>query len=162
MSAPKLTKDTPPTLLGQHGEAWEHDLAGAVARGLTNSEAPLDAQVASWIARAPYAHPFWHSYWISCVNLRDFQGVPPAVITLPGATHEVMVFALDPKHETTVDDFPHRLTPVNFVGQFIEPSDEAAAARIRQTVQDVIDGRLSPDTDFRYEWACRFSGSNLR
>jgi hypothetical protein len=54
------------------------------------------------------------------------------------------------------------MEPANFHGQFIEPNDAAAAERIVLTVRDVVDGRLSPDTDYLRCWAKRFSDSNVK
>lgn len=152
---------TTPDRKGPHGLAWKHDLAAIEQKHLGKLRAPAELTVASWVVHAPYAHPVWHSYLIACVSLRNVAGVPPAKINLPGATHEVMVYALNPDHPVTIDDLPHVLQPANFHGQFIEPSDEAAAARVDQTVQDVIDARLSPDTDYARHWIHRFSDSNV-
>ena len=57
---------------------------------------------------------------------------------------------------------PPLLHPANFHGQFVEPNDAAAAARIRATVQDVLDGKLNPDTDYMRHWMHRFSASNIK
>jgi hypothetical protein len=122
---------------------------------------PLELTVASWILRVPGAHPFWAFYWIGCVSLKPMAGVPPAIINLPGATHEILLFALNPEIEPALDAEPAWMEPINFAAQFIEPNDHAAAVRIRATVQDVIDGTLNPDTDARSQWIARF-GDNGR
>jgi hypothetical protein len=158
---PRRTADTTPTLVGQHGSAWLMDRDMLLKRGRPDD--PRHAvTLDQWIAHAPYAHPIWHSYMICSVALRNVPGLPEADIMLPGGTHEVFVIALNPNHDTWVDEAPHMLTPVNFAGQFIEPDDEAANVRIRLTVQDVIDGKLNPDTDFMQWWIRRFSASNIK
>lgn len=155
-----------PELRGAAGMAWQYDIdaisAKRRARHPNEAQPPRELSIASWLVHAPAAHPAWHSYSIYCISLRDVPGFPPAVIHLPGATHEVMVLALNPDFPMAVDEQPRHLTPSNFHGQFIEPSDEAAAARIRAVVQEVVDGVLSPDTDFRQQWVERFSASNFK
>jgi hypothetical protein len=162
VTTPRLAANTAPTLRGKLGDAWLIDLrAVARRRGLVDDPRAA-VTLPAWIASAPYAHPIWSSYMICTISLRETPGVPKAKVSMEGATHEVMVFAIDPDCRPAVDDIPRLLHPVNFAGQFIEPSDEAAAARVRQAVQDVIDGVLSPDTDFLQDWVQRFSGSNLK
>jgi hypothetical protein len=158
----RLTESTEPTLRGMLGNAWLIDMeAVSRRRGITN-DPRASVTLPSWIASAAYAHPMWSHYAIMCIALRDVPGVPKAHIHLEGATHEVMVFAMDPDTKPAVDDFPRMLNPVNFTGQFIAADDLTAAARIQQAVQDVIDGTLNPDTDYRRMWVERFSGSNLK
>jgi hypothetical protein len=151
--------DRAPDLVGVHGRAWKHDIE-AVARRYGGP--PPAITVASWIVEARYAHPVWHSYMVGCVALRDVPGVPPATIHLPGATHEVMVYALNPEHRRALNGITPFLTPGNFHGQWRAESDAAAACFIEETVQLVIDWRLSPDTDFRRDWIARFSASNMK
>jgi hypothetical protein len=159
MPTPRLTKNTDPTLRGKLGDAWLLDVDTITRRRGMVDDPRRFVSLPSWICSASYAHPAWSHYWITGLALRDHPGVTPAKINLEGATHEVMVYALSPDHPYTVDDFPRFLTPANFHGQFIEPSDDAAAARVQQAVQDVIDGVLSPDTDFRRYWVQRFSAT---
>lgn len=161
MSALRRASDMPATIADTAGEAWEHDLDGALA-SIPDPHPPSELTVASWLIRAAWAHPLWSWYWLGCVSLRDVPGAPPATIYLPGATHEVFVYALQPDKPVYIDDYPKRLEPANFHGQFIEPDDAAAAARMRRTVQDIVAGRLNPDTDARSAWVARFSDSNLR
>lgn len=156
------TESTAPTMRGRLGNAWLIDMeAISRRRGIVN-DPRASVTLPCWIASAAYAHPLWSHYVVMCVALRDAPGVPKAKVNLEGATHEVMVFAMDPDHKPAIDDFPRTLQPANFIGQFIEPDDLSAAARIQQAVQDVIDGTLNPDTDYRRMWVERFSGSNLK
>lgn len=163
IETPRQTKDTQPALEGRAGQAWVIDQEALRRR----TGQPLDARaeaaaLPNWIVHAPAAHPLWSHYLIGCIPLRDLPGLPPAFIHLDGATHEVIVYAMDPEHQPEIDGVPYLLTPVNFVGQFIADSDEAAAQRVQAAVQEIVDGVLSPDTDARSEWVRRFSGSNLR
>lgn len=156
----RLVTESTPTLSGALGKAWHQDVAAA-SSGM-RSGVPIELTIASWIVHAPYAHPWWCYYWIGCVSLRDMEGAPPAVIHLEGGTHEILLFALNPDVEPAIDQAPEWLEPANFVAQFIATSDEAAAERVRGVVQDVVDGRLHPDTDFISQWVARFGGSSLK
>lgn len=158
----RLTENTTPTMRGKLGDAWLIDMeAVSRRRGIVN-DPHAAVTLPCWIASAAYAHPLWSHYVVMCIALRDVAGVPKAKVNLEGATHEIMVFALDPDRKPAVDDMPRTLQPANFVGQFIEADDLSAAARVQQAVQDVIDGSLNPDTDARRMWVDRFSASNLK
>jgi hypothetical protein len=146
-----------PTKLSTNGKAWRVDLERYRARA-----GKAGGEICGWIIEAPWAHPMWHSYFLSAVHLRELPGFPPAVIHLPGATHEVMLFALNPEHTPTLDTFPKVLTPANFFGQWIAESDEAACAKLERCVDEVLAGTLSPDTDCRRMWIERFSDSNIK
>jgi hypothetical protein len=162
-------KEHPPTLVDAHGEAWQIDVARSRALAGENEES--DSTVALWIVYAPWAHPFWSYYFIGAIHLRPIPKLPPAKINLPGATHEVIVFALSPDFVPDPVDSKknRRLSPVNFVGQWIVPDrpnpvdlDRGAREKIDGVVLEIIRGKLSPDTDFRHQWVLRFSASNRR
>jgi hypothetical protein len=154
--------DTEPTMRGRMGRAWLIDMKAVSARRGILNDPRESVSLPCWIVHAAYAHPLWSYYVVIAVALREVPGVPKAKINFEGASHEVMVFAHDPDKKPAVNDFPAMLRPVNFAGQFIEPDDLSAAARVQQAVQDVIDGLLNPDTDFRRMWVQRFSASNLK
>lgn len=156
------TESTAPTMRGKLGNAWLVDMEAISRRRGIVDDPRASVTLPCWIASAAYAHPLWTHYVVMCIALRDVPGVPKAKINLEGATHKLMVFALDPDHKPAVDEFPRTLQPANFIGQFIEADDLSAAARVQQAVQDVIDGTLNPDTDYRRMWVERFSGSNLK
>lgn len=158
----QLADKTEPVMKGKLGSAWLIDMQAVSRRRGIENDPRADVTLPCWIVRAPYAHPLWSHYVVMCIALRDVPGVPKATIHLEGATHEVMVFALDPDTRPALNDYPRMLQPINFTGQFIEADDLAAAARVQQAVQDVIDGTLNPDTDYRRHWVERFSGSNLK
>lgn len=109
----------------------------------------------TWIVNAPWAHPLWSSYAFFLYDLTtEIKGEEP-VIYLPGASHELLVYALDPKFK---DDTPfHRLHPANHGYQFKAESNEAAEARIVAILEEIEAKRLSPDTDFRTMWDVRFA-----
>jgi hypothetical protein len=152
----KLAADTFPELIGDFGQAWQHDM-----HAIASTFAQRALTVASWIMQVPAAHPHWTYYWIGCVSLRDIADMPPAKVILDGATHEVMLYAVAPDHPPAIDVAPVLMAPANFHGQFIAGDDAAAAAKVRETIVEVLQGTLSPDTDFRREWIRRYSDSNL-
>lgn len=132
--------------------------------GITDDKDPT---LVHWVVNAPWAHPFWHSYSIVVVHLRPVEGVPEPKIFLPGATHEFWVYALNPEidNRTLIETgiiAPYQwLSPMNFAAQMIE-TDESAMARISAVVEEIVNGDLSPDTDFRFEWVGRFGGAMVK
>lgn len=148
-----------PELKGALGRAWQFDRPAILAKHPSN--VPPELTLETWAVHAAYAHPVWHSYMIALISLRELLGAPKPVINLVGATHEIIVYALNPEFPIDLQDQPKLLTPANFHGQFIAESDAAAELRMRATVQDVIDGKLNPDTDFSRHWIHRFSASNI-
>lgn len=138
------------------GKAWHYN-ADAI-RAKTGRK--IDAHIVEWAISAPWAHPLWECYNIACYHLRPLEGFPPSKIYLPGATHELILHALDPGADLDLESLPKYLLPANFAAQFIAESDEAAAARIEATVIEILFGRLNPDTDARQQWVARF-GDNM-
>lgn len=156
----------PPTLVGPGGCAWEIDrVAARAAAGWTEER---DATVAGWVVFAPLSHPFWPYHLVGAIHLRPLPGEKsPAKIYLPGATHEVIVHAIDPTVVPSLVN-PRTLRPTNFIGQWIVRErrnpvdlDRVAAAKIRGCVEEILAGQLSPDTDDREQWILRFSDSNI-
>ena len=167
MSAPQRpTLDevtTPPTIKGDHGRAWLADMARILKEQQVNPAE--DATVCSWLVEAPDAHPFWHSYWVFCIHLRPLIIPRPVTFYLLGATHELGVWALDPKfsrQQFLQDGVPHMLTPGNFAGQFMEPNDAEAFKRVEKSVHEICAGELSPDTDFLRQWVKRYGAHMVK
>ena len=153
----KTIENTEPTLTGPAGRAWRQDLNAIRAKCIPNKQ---DATLASWIIEAPWANCMWPHYWLALIHLRQLDDKRPTKIYLPGATHEIWIYALDPREKITLDDLPHFLTPMNFAAQFIEPGDQRAQDRVCSAVVEILDGRLSPDTDYIKQWYRRF-GDNM-
>lgn len=152
-----------PTLTGKGGRAWKIDIQALIAKRGFNSDE--DATVAMWMIEAPWAHPVWHSYGLILVHLRPLRVPDRPRFYLPGATHELWLHALNPEDarqgvfETGQMAFLH---PLNYAVQLIRDSDEAAALDIEtRAVRPILDGTLSPDTDFIAAWEVRF-GDNMR
>lgn len=113
---------------------------------------------AGWIIDAPWAHPIWSQYQLVLYDLTSpsaEHGEPK--ILLPGATHEFMLWALDPDKPIKRDTQPElgklvRLQPPNYAYQFKAESDAAAEARLQRLVDRIAAREVSPDTDFRSFW----------
>ncbi len=141
---------------GQFGQAW---------RAPEGTIQPFPHLTGLWVVEAPSAHPIWHSYMLTLCDLKPDKEIP-AIIALPGATHEFMLHALDartPREALLLAGQTHAvLHPANFVGQFIAPDDGSACARINAVVQEICDGLVSPDTDYRRQWVERFGDHCLQ
>lgn len=111
-----------------------------------------------WYIHAPWANPMWSYYFLGLIHLRPIEGQSQApIIRRPGATHEIMLYALNGDFEPLADASALRyLTPVNFIGHFIAKSDEDARAITEATVIEICMGHLSPDTDYIRQWIMRF------
>lgn len=151
-----------PTITGSFGKAWLVDVDACCER--TNRIREECTIVAMWLIEAAWAHPLWHSYWLNLVHLRPRPlRDEETKFYLPGATHELCLFALNPdkpREDLLQTGMAYRLIPINFAAQIIEPSDATAAARAQTAVEMVCDGKLSPDTDFIQQWV-RLFGDNM-
>ena len=141
--------EVPPILKSKVGAAWLLDLEAIRAR---EDAYPEDCTLMGYIVSAPWAHPLWSNYLISVITLADKPGVRPATIRKTGATHEIMVIALNPKFVPETDGPPHCLFPSNFAGQYIAQDDREAENILIETVKMVVRAELNPDTDFIRSW----------
>lgn len=107
----------------------------------------------AWIVNAAWAHPLWHQYLVVLYDLTT-EGVP-AIMYMPDATHEFVVYALDPechiKKDAPINDC-RKLEGPNYAYQFRAESNEAAMERIQEIVDRIVKLKLSPDTDYRWYW----------
>lgn len=154
----------PAEMVGRGGRSWRCDLdEGRRVIGVPREK---DGVLVNWVVEAPWAHPVWHSYSILLLHLRPIEGLPPAILHREDATHELLVHALNPDHpreeliKTGV--LIHFMTPINFGAQFVELSDELALDRVERTVREIVDGHLSPDTDYQLEWRRRFGSDMIK
>jgi hypothetical protein len=153
-----------PVVQGPHGRAWLCDTAAGLRK--MNIKPEDNGSLDFWIVEAPWAHPAWHSYSIMLLHLREMPG-KPAYYHIKDATHEIHVYAMDPTKDrrdllATGIVNGHWMSPGNFAAQFIEIMDELARERVRNTVQMICDGRLSPDTDFLQDWIRLYNNSMIR
>lgn len=146
----------PPTIETDQARIWQIDLAKfPVASKL--------AGVALWLIEAPWAHPFWHSYSLSLVSMRPGDYLPAPVTYIDGATHEMVLMALDPAvaRQPIFDAMSFApLIPANFAAQMIA-TDEEATAKAAAAVAMIAKGELSPDSDFLHQWVELFGDSML-
>ena len=116
-----LTTITSP-VYGEAGEAFElpirpgHDAAQSVCH---------------WLVNAPGAHPLWSQWVIACVRPDDdVPGFPPPHRQFEGATHEVLIVAVNPDHPITPELAAQSdyelvyLEPVNLASQVTATDDE--------------------------------------
>jgi hypothetical protein len=150
---------------GPHGRAWIADQE--TQRKTLDCPPEKDGTVAHYIIEAPWAHIAWHSYSLILLHLRPMPGFADPIIYMDGATHEIVLHALNPDHprlpliDGTAQEFPW-LTPANFGAQFIEITDALALERVERAVQMICDGKLSPDTDFTSQWVALFGNHMLK
>jgi hypothetical protein len=124
---------------GPFGTATEIDMATT-----TPGTPAQQASLACWFLHIPGAHPLWSRFLLSAVHLREVDGAPPAFKRFAGATHEMLVIALDPALEPRPDDVTtwRHLTPVNVVEQFAVNTDEDAIAITEALARACVDGLL--------------------
>lgn len=147
-----------PDMEGPAAQAWE------VPKVTPAQGAPPAWQgaVGAYLIHMPGVHAVWSWWSLSVVHLRPIEGAPPAVITLPGATHELLSLALNPEEhpERFVDldaagwarsTLPY-LMPPDIVQQFQADDDAQALQLLRLAVRSCCDGRLTPDADWRRAW----------
>lgn len=155
----------PPTLSGSHGKAWLCDTE--TMRRRLKVPADEDATLAHWVIEAPWAHPVWHSYSLILLHLRPLATKRETLFYKDGATHELILHAMDPDADreaiiTGTRDFGKAwLLPTNFSAQFIEVRDELAMSRVRESAVAICNHHLSPDTDFIREWAFLYGDNTM-
>jgi len=141
------------------GSEERFDGAYGTAEAVPLPDVPEAAEsLCTWLLTAPHAHPAWSQYLMPVVRLRDgIPGMPPPKRQFPGATHELIVIALDPEHGPyTPDNLRQRymdpgnsqygrlpyLTPGNVAHQ-IEGSDDEGRML---AAWGVTAGVLNPET----------------
>lgn len=139
----------PPDIEGSSGE--QQRAAWLLASGRWD--------VCSYLVRFPGAHAFWDRWLVTAVHLRaEPAGAKPPVVTLPGATHEVLIVALDPEHyraDPRDHDGISHLTPVDCAYQVAGLTDRQAAQIVELMVQTMCGSAWSPDSDFGRLWCQR-------
>jgi hypothetical protein len=85
--------------------------------------------------------------------------VKPPVIRTPGATHELIIAALNPDQPLPDLEAVGRgeasfqfLTPIDVMEQFTVTDDAMAYRLCELAVRSCVDGFMSPDQDWRSSW----------
>jgi hypothetical protein len=110
------------------------------------AEAP-PALTEAWLLDVPGWSPAWRHFMVSVITLKEIDGVGRATKRWPGATHELVVQAMDSEKLPLPTDKStwSFLTPVNVVWQFSATDAEAAKA-CRALTALALDGGLCLET----------------
>lgn len=136
-----------PDIEGKFGRAW---IAGG-KRTVDHS-----ASLGSWLLNIPGAHLLWEYWIVGVVHLRAIPGGRPAKKHYPEAEYEFIIASINPEAcpkpdpESTIG-YPC-LTPVDVVYQFHGVNDRDALRIGELAIKAMVDGRISPDQDFRSAW----------
>lgn len=144
--------------------AWQINIDAQYAAMGVPRESGND--VMSWIIEAPWAHAFWHSYWLNLIHLRPVPGAQYKIY-LPGATHELTLAALNPDmggRQQMIEGTGTIPTmhPLNFAAQMKCANDAEALQRVEAAIGQICSGQLSPDTDHRRAWIALFGDNMIR
>jgi len=119
------------------------------------------AYQATWVITAAWAHPLWSQYTFWLYDLTTPIHGMKTDFKFEGATHELMVYALDPDHPfkpgNKFKDIK-TLRPANHGYQFKADNDQMAHDVVEKIISLIHAGRLSPDTDWRRVWDKMFFG----
>lgn len=115
------------------------------------------ATLGAWLLDCPGAHPFWRFHTLNLVHLRELEGQPPVRLAFPGASHELLVLALDPHHDAELTPLDwktcaHFMMPPDASVQFVAQDDEAALHVAELAARAVAEGVLIPDSDYASHW----------
>jgi len=102
------------------------------------------AGIGNWFIDAPHQSPAWRHYMLSAIHLRAIDGVKPAHLRQPGATHEFMMMAMDPgKNPDPLNpESWSYLRPHNLAEQVELRDDSAAIMLLDQCATNIAEGRL--------------------
>jgi hypothetical protein len=139
-----------------------HDKASAwiipIDRSRKDWTPDWDGTLCLYLLQCKWAHPFWSWYHITGIHLRDIPGVKPAHRQFPEAGHEIVIMSLNPKTEhdpdklSTGEQSLEYLLPLDLEHQVAGLSDEQFKGLVQDVVVAVVEGRMSPDQDYRQWW----------
>jgi hypothetical protein len=92
---------------------------------------------------------------VALISLHEVPGIPPAQKSYPDAEYELMIASLNPECCPPDPDMPGQLmvlTPIDLVYQFDVRDQEAAEEIADLAVKAIVQGKLSPDQDYRPVW----------
>lgn len=111
--------------------------------GVTDPSAKYN--LGGWLLDIPNVSPAWRHFYLSVIHLRDEPGDDPAVLEFPGATHELVLWALDHTQGEPDRHRPQefrRMQPINVHLQFAADTDEQAVSVLQHVAQALVDGSL--------------------
>lgn len=105
---------------------------------------PPHSGVATWWVHAPGQSAGWQNFALHVIHLRDLPGVPAAHVRVGGATHEVMVLAVDPTApcDPTDPSTWRYLFPQNVAEQVHLHDDAEAEVLGELCAKAIVDGHL--------------------
>lgn len=133
-----------PDQMGKAGQAWRLVASNPIAC------------LEGWLVQRPGAHPLWEWWVASVVHLREEPGLPPAAKSYPKAQYEFQIRTLDPEFRADPDlwDLGYRfLEPADVIEQFHGVTDDQARFVCTESVRRIVDGGISPDSDYRSSWS---------
>lgn len=135
-------------------------------RARYDREADAPAAITAWLVRGPF-HPFWNWWAVAAINLGTFEGVEAATKHYPEAEYEITIITLNPDHHNDEnppdpDDTSGKMqymVPADLVYQFHGVSEEQASDIVTQMAVQIIEGKCSPDSDYRSRWEAILGGT---
>lgn len=140
----------PPTTEGATGAAWEVPNPTAEVLAIRPD---WTGCLGTWVVHPAVTPMPWHHYVVSVIHLRPIPGVRPAHIRRPGATHEMIIVALDPSAApmpltpmTDPDAYAgSHLSPPNLTHQLVGATDEQARWLLRTLVDAIVGKGINPE-----------------
>jgi hypothetical protein len=95
-----------------------------------------------WNLYLPGQHPFLTRFTLAVVHLRDSKSITPAKKHFPEATHEIDVFAVDPRfsEDLFASGSTAFLMPATHCVQFVAKDDREAVLVAEKMVCRLVDG----------------------
>lgn len=151
LSLPKLRVEIPMREADQYGTAGQAWL-------IQPSRPEQEASLGTWLVNVPGAHQLWSWWVVAVVHLREEAHLPAPLKSYDAAEYEFTILTVDPEESPTPD--PDRtekeglafLLPADVVEQFHGVKDRDAQRIAAHAVSAIVEGRISPDADFRPRW----------
>lgn len=106
---------------GRYGRATRIEPSAAMPAARTT--------LACWLLESMAFSPAWNQWALTVITLADVDGIGPAHKAFVGATHEMLLLALDPRKPWSQEQASqglgfYHLSPANYVDQFEATDDE--------------------------------------
>lgn len=132
-------------------------LARAWKLNLQPARRDQEATLEAWLVHGGF-HPCWTYWMVYVIHLREIPGVPPAAKRYPEAQYEFAIWSLESPPGCDVRPDPddqetwRPLVPPDVVYQFHGADDDQARRLAELAVSAIVEGRASPDSDWRSWW----------